>query len=615
MLTKSSIPSGIQSSGQGVVNQQVNQNYPWSFPGQNQQNTWNSPQTMINPLNVANLTTLWRAHIPNVYGPPVISNGIVYVNVGGYAGIGNNGGIFALNESTGAIIWYDNESNTGEYFSTRGGVALYDGHVYAGTTESELVSINAQNGAVEWQVSITQGIVGNPVGYYLGPSGTPLVFKDEVIIADAQGDIGARGFIRAFNATDGGLLWTFYTVPPSPMTSNNQGPWLNTWGNCSLCGGGDIWSLPALDSSQGLVFVGTGNPAPDFNSSQRAPIPSDTNLYTDSIIALNATNGNLIWYYQENQAESHDWDQGMPVMIFNTKINGTMTKVLAAGGKDGYFFELNALTGKLYYKIPLGIHYNSDAPPTPHGSLVYPGSFGGINSYSAFDPYTNMAYTIAYNQPSNYTIGSINATTDITGSVDNPVPGVTSNSTLYAIDVSTGNIKWSMNLIGLGGGVSSTNDLVFTSDGNGIFYALNAQNGAILWRYNPDADGYIGFVSRTPPSVSDGILFESLYGTISGGVIAFTTNTSVYFPVANKTTTTTTSSTDSTSRKSTTTTIQSTTPVSTDSTSISDTSLTSTSSTSSIAKLSILNPTAEFLVMVAAVVVGSFALLTIRRRT
>ncbi len=588
----------------------TNLNYPWNFPGQNQQNTWYSPQTMINPYNVANLTPLWRAHISHVYGPPVIVDGVVYVTVGGYAAVGNNGGIFALSETKGQVIWYDNYSNTGLYFTSRGWVAVYNGVAYAGTNSNQLVAINATNGALLWQAPIAQGITGNPVGYYLGPSGTPLVFRDEVIIADTQGDVGARGFLRAFNATDGNLLWTWYSVPPSPITDDNQGQWQNTWGDCTLCGGGDIWGLPALDFDQGLVFVGTGNPSPDFNSTQRAPVPSDTNLYTDCIVALNATTGNLVWYYQENQAESHDWDQGMPVMVFYTTINGTRTEVLAAGGKDGNFFELNAKTGKLYYKVPLGIHFNYNAPPTPHGSIVYPGSFGGINSYSTFDPFTNMVYMIAYNQPSNYTIGPVDSSGDITGSVDNPVPGVASNCTLYAINASTGSIEWSKNMVGLGGGVSSSNDLVFTSDGNGVFYSLNAQTGDILWSYNPDADGYLGFVNRTPPSVTDGILFESLYGTNDGGIMAFTTNTGVYYPISNQSTTNTTAAIIPHQRSSTTI---------SETSSVIDTSTSQASSISSSPARSVIRspaPPMPIIVEILSVVViaGSATTFFIRRR-
>jgi alcohol dehydrogenase (cytochrome c) len=522
--------------------QQINANYPWDFPGQNQQNTWNSPQTEINPNNVANLTLLWRAYIPHVYGSVDVVNHVVYANVGGYAGVGENGGIVALNETTGYIIWYDNFSNTGVNFTTRGGVEIYNGSIFAGTQDNKLVSINAQTGSIGWETSITQGISGNPVGYYIGPSGTPLAFNGEVIIADTQGDIGARGFIRAFNASNGNLIWTWYVVPPSPITSSDQSAWGNTWGNCQYCGGGDIWNLPALNYSNGIIYFGTGNPAPDYNASERSPIPSDTNLYTDSIVALNATSGQLLWYYQENQAEAHDWDQGMPVMIFYTHINRTNTEVLAAGGKDGYFFELNAKTGQLYYKVPLGIHLNSDAPPTPSGTIVYPGSFGGVNSYSSYDPFTDMVYMMVYNQPSNYTIAPIDPQSDITGSLDNPLPSYGNNCTLYAIDASTGSVEWSMNLPGLGGGVSSTNNLVFTSDANGVFYALDAQTGKVLWSYYTGADEYLGIVSRTPPAVTDGILFETLYGSSDGGVMAFTTNTSVYYSTGDSTSSLATSS-------------------------------------------------------------------------
>lgn len=521
---------------------QGNINSKWAFSGQNQQNTWYSPQTMINPANAGDLYQKWIVNLPNVYGPAVVVNGTIYVTAGGYAGAGA-GTIYAISEATGSVIWQDGENHTTNLdFITRGGVAVDSGSVYAGTSNNTLVSLDAKTGYLNWQVSITKGITGNPTYYYIGPSGSPLVYNDEIIIGDTQGDSGSRGFLRAFNETTGSLLWTWYVVPPSPITSSDQAAWGDTWGNCVYCGGGDIWSLPAVDPSTGILYVGTGNPAPDFNSTQRCQTSSEVNLYTASVVALDARTGQLIWYYQEMPCDPHDWDQGMPVAVFNATINGANTKVVGAGGKDGFYYELNAQDGNLIRKIALGIHYNYNGVPTSQGTIVYPGSFGGVNSYSSFNPMTNLIYTIAYNQPSNYTVGPVNFDGgNAQGSVDNPMPGVPINSTLYAIDASNGSIIWTKFLNGLAGGVSSTNNLVFSSDGDGEFYAFNAETGQLLWTYLGSGGSFLGFSSRTPPSIVDGLVLETEYGQ-NGGVLAFTSNTSIIetsYPTTSSSTTTT----------------------------------------------------------------------------
>ncbi|SRR5579875_1553391 len=509
-------------------NSTTNLNSSWQYVGATQQNVWYSSQTMVNPDNVAGLKLAWRAYVPEVSGTPVVNDGMVYVASGAY----NPGYVYALNESTGALVWAAGPGKeTGLNFSTAAGVTVDKGSVFAGTEDSYLVSLDAKTGYLNWKAPITQGIVGNPTGYYNGPQAIPLVHNDEVIISDTEGDVGSRGFVRSFNETTGALIWTFYTVPPSPMNNTDQQEYHNTWGNCVECGGGAVWNVPALDPKNGIIYFGVGNPAPSYNSSQRAPYPNDTNLFTDCIVALNVTTGKLLWYYQEIPADPHDWDQGMPVAVFHTLINGKMTEVVGAGSKGGYYYELNATDGALIHKVALGIHLNGDAKPTPQGVVVYPGSFGGVNTYSSFDPLTNLIYAMAYNQPSNYTVGPVDFSSSnksLQGSVDNPVPEVQSNTTLYAIDASSGNVAWSRNMWGLGGGVSSTNDLVFTQDGSQNYYSLDARTGKVLWSYAPtNSDSYLGLWNWGPPSIVDGMVFETLFGPTGGGVLAFTTDTSI----------------------------------------------------------------------------------------
>lgn len=521
MITPQFLP-GYSSANRSAGTNSVAVAGAWNFVGQNQQNTWYSAQNLVNLSNVGNLKPLWFAPLPVTYGTPLISNGIVYVVAGAYPSPAT---IEALDESTGALIW--SAGPTGQpslSFSTNGGVTVDSGNLFAATLDGKLVSLNALTGAGNWEVSNRQGVVGN-VGAYEGAQGTPLVYNNEIILGEAGSDKGARGFLTAFSEADGTLLWTFYTVPPDPITATNQGPYGNSWSVCPNCSGGDVWNVPAVDAQTGIIYFQTGNPYPVADSSTRSSNPAYTNLYTDSIIALNALTGQIVWYYQRVPADVHDWDAGMPVQLFNITINGVQTEVVGAGGKDGYYYVLNAANGSLIYKVKVGIHFNEAASPTPQGVIVYPGGAGGeqsgINSYSSYNPQTNMVYTMAYNEPANYSLSS-------TGPKFSPVKGVAHNCTLYAIDASTGSVAWSLNFTGFGGGVSSTNGIVFTSTGNKTYYALNALSAAVLWKYTV-SPGSLEFWNWGPPSIVDGKVFETVGGPI-GGVLAFTTQNTNFSP-------------------------------------------------------------------------------------
>ena len=477
-------------------------------------------------------------------------------------------------------------AQTGLGFATTAGVAVDSGLVFGGTFGNQLVALNASTGSLVWSVPIDQGIVANPQATYIGPEAAPLVFDHEVIIGNIQGNSAARGFVRAFSESSGALLWTFYTVPASPVDTSNQGFYKNSWGACTYCGGGDLWSIPAVDPSSGVIYFGTGDASPSFNASQRSPSQSYPDLYTDCIIALNATNGNMIWYYQTVPADVHNWDPGMPVQLFNTTINGAKTLVVGEGSKSGFYYELDAKNGTLLHETELGIHLNDNEAPKPSGSIVYPGTFGGVNTFSSFDPTTNMIYTMTYNWATNYTSGPI--TLNGQGGVDNVVPGTTINSTLYAIDASTGSVVWSVTLPGLGGGVSSTNDLVFTSDGQSNFYAYNASSGARAWSYNNGRGNFNdGLANWGPPSVVDGMLFETSVAN-DGGVFAFRPQSSS--SLSSTTSSTSTTSSVSSGPSSTTTTMLTSSRESTSSTSsslrISGTSSATTTSITTASQLS-----------------------------
>ena len=474
----------------------------WAYQNQNQQNTGYSGQNAINSDNVAQLLPLWKLNLPGLAGTPVIWNGMVFVE--------GSASIYAVNESDGDLLWLAGPSGeTGLAFATRVGVTIENGTVYAATRDNKLVALNASTGDLEWSTSVVQDAVGNLVDY-AGPQGTPLVFSGKIFIGETSGDHGSRGFLRAFSENNGTLLWTFYTVPPAPTNSTNQAFYGNTWGTngssgCT-CGGGAVWNVPAVDPRTGIIYFGTGNPSPNGNESLTRTgnqNSSLSNLYTDSVIALNSTNGNLVWYFQETPGDQRDYDQGMPVQLFNTTINGAPTEVVGAGSKGAYYYEIYAGNGTLIRRISEGIHLNMEVPGGTNNTVIYPGPGGGIDSFSTYNPVTDMVYSESNNSPN--------------GCKPQCPPD---NNTLFAADASTGSIIWTMNMTGSpAGGVSSTNTMVFTSDRNHHFMALNASSGAVLWNYTETSGGPGTFWSWGPPSVADGLVFWTTAGSATTGVL------------------------------------------------------------------------------------------------
>jgi glucose dehydrogenase len=337
------------------------------------------------------------------------------------------------------------------------------------------------------------------------------------MVGETNGDKGVRGFVRAFNETNGKLLWTFYTVPRAKITSSNQAFYKNSWGTNGTfgceCGGGAVWNVPAVDPNTGIIYFGTGNPYPGGSSVKiRTPVyPSTkyTNLYTDSIIALNSTNGKLIWFFQMVPGDQRDYDQGMPVQLFTTTIHGVSTQVVGAGSKIGYYFVVNAKTGTFIYKVKVGIHLNDNSTQgAVNSTSIYPGSDGGMDSFSAYNPMTNLVYTTAYNEPESCSVGALT--------------GCHRNATFYAINASTGSIAWSKFMIGdgLGGGASTTNNVVFTAAGNNTFYAFNASNGTLLWSHHDATGGGLdAYWSWGAPSIVNGMVFETTMGNSSNGLL------------------------------------------------------------------------------------------------
>ena len=198
----------------------------------------------------------------------------------------------------------------------------------------------------------------------------PTAYDGKVYVGDSGAEDGVRGFVAAYDQKTGKKLWQFYTVP-------KQGHgWVPKGG-----GGGTIYMPPTIDTKTGIVYVGTGNPAPVIVGAKRP----GRNLYTDSILALDANTGKLLWYHQEEAHDLWDYDAESPVLLFNVEIEGRRRRGLAEAGKNGLLFLLDAKTGKnLFPSVPFVKRDHS--PPTRKGTLECPGAVGGSQ-------YSPLAYS------------------------------------------------------------------------------------------------------------------------------------------------------------------------------------------------------------------------------
>jgi alcohol dehydrogenase (cytochrome c) len=261
------------------------------------------------------------------------------------------------------------------------------------TIDAHLVALDMRTGGVLYDVEI--------IDYKAGYSATvaPLVVKDKVIVGVAGAEYGIRGFIDAYDAQTGKRAWRFYTVakPGEPGGS--------TWtrGDAYLRGGGSIWVTGSYDPQQNLVFYGTGNPGPDYYSGAR----EGDNLYTASLVALNADTGELAWHYQFTPHDVHDWDSTQVPILADLTISGQPRKVLMFANRNGFFYVLDRVTGKVIVAKPFvettwAKEIGADGRPVilpghlpdEDGEKTCPDLGGGTNFFSpAFNPATRACST------------------------------------------------------------------------------------------------------------------------------------------------------------------------------------------------------------------------------
>jgi alcohol dehydrogenase (cytochrome c) len=471
----------------------------WMIYGRDYTNQRYSPLAQITSSNVGSLRMMWMyqtgiSRLGSFETSPTVVDGVMYLTTPYNTAM-------AVDARSGQQIWrYEHKSSiTAPIFCcgpNNRGVAISGNTVYMGTLDARLVALDSKTGAVKWDVEAADP----EAGYSL--TLTPLIVDNSVIIGSSGAEYGIRGFVKAYNKEDGKLLWTFYTLPEKGWEGNfaektGEGEDLKRnitaekaamaqYSDAWKRGGGSVWMTPAYDPASHNLFFAVGNPSPDLDGSVR---PGD-NLYTESIVAIDARTGEYKWHYQQVPHDVWDFDATSPPVIVKLKNGKT---VVAEAAKTAFVYVLDAETGKLIRKSEeFNKHENYFVQPTPEGVRMLPGANGGSEwSPTAVNPTLGYMYVLGLEQPMNYSTHSAPYEKGKLwlGSAFKAVPGEKQWGTFTAIDLNTGKRAWQVKTDQpmIGGALATAGNLVFTGEGNGHFNAYDARTGKTLWSFSAGA--------------------------------------------------------------------------------------------------------------------------------
>ncbi|HEX5420608.1 MAG TPA: PQQ-dependent dehydrogenase, methanol/ethanol family [Gammaproteobacteria bacterium] len=488
----------------------------WLSYGRDYAETRFSPLTQINSRNVGRLGLAWHYDTGSVRGleaTPLIANGVLYATT-------SWSNVFALDARTGKLLWrWDAHADRARGSRAccdvvNRGVALYKGKVYVGVIDGRLAALDARTGKPVWQVQTT------PIDEPYTITGAPRVADGKVIIGNGGAELGTRGFISAYDAETGKLVWRFYIVPgdpskpfESPALAAAAKTWKGEW--WTMGGGGNPWDAIAYDPAAHLLYVGTGNGSP-WNQNVRSPGGGD-NLYLSSILALDVDTGRLAWYYQTTPGESWDYTAVQQLTLANLEIDGRERKVIMQAPKNGFFYVLDRLTGELLSAKPFahiswasGIDMQTGRPivtrQAHYGDAltrIAPGPGGAHNWYPmSYNPETGLVYLPASQSSYVYandqqfefharawnvgvSFGTHAGVPERPESEYSPGTGepLGARSALLAWDPVTQQPRWRVlyeNTSG-GGTLTTAGNLVFQGTADGRFIAYSADRGQKLW--------------------------------------------------------------------------------------------------------------------------------------
>jgi alcohol dehydrogenase (cytochrome c) len=460
--------------------------------------------SQITPANTRDLELKWvfQARWLDYYqATPLVVDGIMYTTQGN--------DVVALDAATGKLFWIYRYTPTAEAKFCCGritrGLALLGDLVYLATLDAHLIAIDAKTGVPLWEKVVASATAGYSMTL------APLVIKDKVIVGTAGGEHGIRGFLAAYDAKTGNEAWRFNTVP-LPGEPGHE-----TWGEGWRNGGASIWVTGSYDPETNLTFWGVGNPGPDYNAESR---PGD-NLYSCSVVALDADTGKLKWHYQFTPADEFDWDAVQVPVLTDIEWRGTRRHAMLWANRNGFFYVLDRRTGEFLQATPIAKqNWNAgfDAKGRPirtenarashEGVLIYPGNQGATNWFNpSYSPRTGLFYVNVW-ENTHHVFARVDEEPKeegaryVAGRLTTNYPGFgiaagmraaqrpnlrmeeENYGTVRAFDPQTGKWKWEYKMSDLtdAGVLTTASDVLFTGGREGYFFALDARDGSLLWK-------------------------------------------------------------------------------------------------------------------------------------
>jgi len=453
-----------------------------------------SPLTQITPANASQLAAQWTFQTGvatrQFEATPIAIDGTLYVT-------GSYNHAWALDARTGRQLWHYERKLPQGIKACCGmvnrGFAVFGDRLFMATLDAHLLALDIKSGSVDWDVEIADFKQG------YASTVAPLVVKDKIIVGIAGGEFAIRGFLDAYDIKTGTRVWRFWTVP-APGESGSDTWTADSWER----GGAPTWLTGTYDPQLDTVYWGTGNPNPDFHGESRL----GDNLYSGSLLALDAESGRLKWHFQFSPHDTHDWDSNHVPVLADLTIAGKLRQVVMVANRNGFLYVLDRTNGQFIHARP---YVNQtwakeiaasgrpvEVPgqtPTPEGTLTCPDLYGGTNFMSpSFDAAAGLFFVTAretcmtyFSAPpkegtksGDFTLGGrFRMAEDRTGA-------------LRAIDPLTGERKWEFKhpTPSWAGVLSTAGGVVFSGANEGTMFAVDSRSGRELWRYESGAPVY-----------------------------------------------------------------------------------------------------------------------------
>jgi PQQ-dependent dehydrogenase (methanol/ethanol family) len=500
-----------------------------------------SPLDAVNTTNVGQLGLAWFADLDTNRGQeatPIMVDGVLYISTAWSK-------VKAYNAKTGRQLWAFDPQVPGQAGVNaccdvvNRGVAVWQGKVFVGTIDGRLIALDSATGNKLWDV-VT---VDQTKPYTI--TGAPRVVKGKVLIGNGGAELGVRGYVSAYDPDSGKMLWRFYTVPGNPKDGFEQPiletvarTWSGEW--WKMGGGGTVWDSMSYDPELDLLYIGVGNGSP-WNRKLRSEGKGD-NLFLSSIVALRPDTGEYVWHYQSTPGESWDHTATQQIIIADLMIDGQKRHVLMQAPKNGFFYVIDAATGKLisarnFTEVAWATHVDIETgrpvetkearyevTNKPFLSKQNPNGAHTWHSM-AFSPQTNLVYLPIHGTPFIYGAPKQFGVRPLTQNVGADFSGNAALDPKKVLDETYGRLiawdpvqqkeVWRVERAGQanGGALATAGGLVFQGTGSGFFTALDATNGKELWSsptqtgviaapitYSIDGEQYVAIMAGTGSS-------------------------------------------------------------------------------------------------------------------